>query len=59
MSFPEINDLINELSIFQYEIARGGTVKYSAPSGYHDDCVMALALALAGAKLVTAGILVI
>ena len=35
----------NELKIFEYEINPSGTVSYSAPEGYHDDCVIALALA--------------
>lgn len=33
-----------ELEIFEYQYSASG-VKYSAPSGFHDDCVMALALA--------------
>lgn len=33
-----------ELEAFEYEYTRTG-VKYSAPEGVHDDCVMALALA--------------
>jgi len=37
--------LLNELRSFEYEYARNG-VKYSAPSGMHDDVVMALALAV-------------
>lgn len=36
-----------ELENFEYEYTRGG-VKYSAPSGLHDDCVCALALAWMG-----------
>lgn len=36
---------INELGIFEYKINPSGTVHYSAPEGYHDDCVIALALA--------------
>lgn len=35
----------NELEIFEYEIGKTGKVHYSAPEGYHDDTVMALALA--------------
>jgi len=35
----------NELDIFEYKINPSGTVHYSAPDGYHDDCVIALALA--------------
>jgi hypothetical protein len=36
--------LLNELESFEYEYTRTG-VRYSAPDGYHDDCVIALALA--------------
>ena len=36
-----------ELESFQYEYTAGG-VRYSAPDGMHDDCVMALALAVYG-----------
>lgn len=36
--------LLNELESFEYEYTRTG-VRYCAPDGYHDDCVMALALA--------------
>lgn len=45
ISFPMIPELIHELEIFEYEILRSGRVRYQAPPGYHDDCVMALALA--------------
>jgi len=36
---------LNELDIFEYTIGSSGIVHYSAPEGYHDDCVIALALA--------------
>lgn len=36
---------LNEIEIFEYRINPSGTVHYSAPEGYHDDCVIALALA--------------
>lgn len=36
-----------ELEIFEYVYTRTG-VRYSAPEGYHDDCVCALALAIEG-----------
>jgi hypothetical protein len=29
---------------YEYEIGPAGQVSYAAPSGYRDDCVMALAL---------------
>jgi len=37
--------LINEINVFEYEITGSGLISYSAPERYHDDCVMALALA--------------
>lgn len=37
--------LVAELEAFEYEYTRTG-VRYSAPSGMHDDCVMAMALAV-------------
>lgn len=37
--------LLNELEIFEYEITPSGAIRYSAPDGYHDDGVIALALA--------------
>lgn len=43
--YPE-GVLSDELETFEYQY-RGGHVYYSAPSGLHDDCVCAMALALA------------
>jgi hypothetical protein len=37
--------LINELLIFEYQISKSGVLRYEAPQGYHDDCVISLALA--------------
>ena len=45
ITYPNIPVLLNELEIYQYELTRAGNVRYNAPDGYHDDCVMALALA--------------
>lgn len=39
------NQLINELEVFEYDMSDSGRVRYSAPAGFHDDCVDALALA--------------
>ncbi len=44
ISFPELPELIEELESFEYQTTATG-VKYSAPSGMHDDAVIALALA--------------
>jgi hypothetical protein len=38
-------ELIDELESFQYSVLDSGTVRSGAPSGQHDDCVIALALA--------------
>lgn len=43
ISYPS-GVIVDELEIFEYQFTASG-VKYSAPSGFHDDCVMALALA--------------
>jgi hypothetical protein len=43
VSFPE-GPITSELEIFEYTFTGNG-VRYSAPSGFHDDCVMSLALA--------------
>jgi len=37
--------LTSEMKRYEYQISPSGGITYSAPSGYHDDCVMALALA--------------
>jgi hypothetical protein len=46
ISFPKIPELIRELEAFQYQHTRFGRVTYAAADGFHDDTVMALALAL-------------
>lgn len=43
ITYPE-GVIVNELEIFEYKFTNTG-VKYSAPDGYNDDAVMALALA--------------
>ena len=46
ISFPNIPALIDELHSFSYEITPSGKMKYGAPSGFHDDCVMSMAMAV-------------
>lgn len=43
IGYPE-GDITQELEIFEYEYTRLG-VRYTAPEGFHDDCVCSLALA--------------
>lgn len=35
----------DEMVIFEYEMTSSGLIRYQAPEGYHDDCVVSLALA--------------
>ena len=37
--------MISELKLFGYKTTSNGNVQYGAPEGYHDECVVALALA--------------
>jgi hypothetical protein len=37
---------IDELEAFEYSVTESGTVKMGAPCGFHDDCVIGLALAV-------------
>lgn len=39
------DNLIRELESFEFVFKKDGSVRYEAPSGLHDDCVIALALA--------------
>jgi hypothetical protein len=43
ISFPD-NIIVKELETFEYQFTNTG-VRYTAPSGFHDDCVIALGLA--------------
>jgi len=45
VSFPNIPALRKELESFEYEVTPSGVVRFSSPSGGHDDCVISLALA--------------
>jgi LAGLIDADG-like domain len=44
VTYPE-GTIVQELEQFEYELTRTG-VRYSAPAGYYDDCVVALSLAV-------------
>ncbi len=46
VSWPAAWDVLTaEMRRYEYAISPSGGITYDAPSGYHDDCVMALALA--------------
>ena len=45
-TYPEAAEaLVEELSVFGVEQSTSGAIKYEAPKGFHDDCVIAAALA--------------
>ena len=49
IKIPEdFTELIQELSVYQMQRTDAGNMKYAAPGGFHDDCVMSLALAVWG-----------
>lgn len=50
ITFPKIEELMNELSAFSYEITPNRNIRYTAPDGIHDDCVIALALCVYGVR---------
>ena len=45
ISIPDYLPLISELMAFDQERLASGAIRYSAPNGQHDDCVMSLAIA--------------
>lgn len=45
IAVPDDDELIKELQYFEYELTQSGNVRMNARSGYHDDLVIALALA--------------
>lgn len=51
VAFPK-GPITAELENFEYEYTRTG-VRYSAPEGFHDDCVMALGLAVEQLRLIS------
>jgi hypothetical protein len=50
IAIPPVQELVDELLIFEARNLPGGGVAYGAPGGYHDDCVISLALAAWGVR---------
>jgi hypothetical protein len=44
IKYPNIPQLLDELSLYAYEQRANGQFSYSAPEGFHDDECMSLAL---------------
>ena len=49
ITFPKIQILLDEMKLFEVEITSTG-FRYNAPSGFHDDAVISLALAAWGTR---------
>jgi len=45
IQYPLIQVLLNELEAYEYKVTALGNLTYDAADGYHDDCVISLALA--------------
>ncbi|AIY89910.1 terminase large subunit domain-containing protein [Geoglobus acetivorans] len=54
VKYPYIEELVRELQFFEYQLTRQG-VKMEARQGFHDDCVIALALAVWAAEQYSGG----
>ena len=46
VTYPEVEEFLNEMMAFEYELLPSGRFRYRAPEGLHDDCVIAFLLAL-------------
>ena len=46
ITYPEVEEFLNEMMAFEYQLLPSGKFKYCAPEGLHDDCVIAFLLAL-------------
>lgn len=44
ISYPRLPVLINELGMYGYTVGSTGLIRYGAPEGLYDDCVISLAL---------------
>jgi hypothetical protein len=45
ISYPHIPIMLGELERYEYKTTASGVTQYQAPEGFHDDCVISLALA--------------
>ncbi len=46
ITYPDIEDIKNELNNYEYEVTGSNNITYNASSGNHDDIVIAIALAI-------------
>ncbi len=50
ITFPNVEVMVDELKNYSYEVSEARNIKYSAPEGMFDDCVISLALAVWGMR---------
>lgn len=50
VTFPNNEQLVDELKSFTYYLTDSRNIKFGAPEGMHDDCVMAMSLTVWGAR---------
>jgi hypothetical protein len=50
ITIPPVQELVDELVMFEAKHLPSGGVSYGAPAGFHDDCVISLALAAWGIR---------
>jgi hypothetical protein len=50
ITFPNIEVMVDELKNYAYEITLSHNIRYAAPEGMFDDCVISLALAVYGMR---------
>jgi hypothetical protein len=56
---PELcPELVEELEAFEFSVTEAGNVRTGSPSGMHDDCVVALALAAWDSRLLVSEVLI-
>lgn len=48
LTLPDMDPLVHELQVFEFDETPAGNTRYAAPTGFKDDCVDALALATYG-----------
>ena len=58
ISYPEDDLVTGELEVFDYEMLPSGKFRYGAPEGFHDDIVIAKALAVFGRNNRLTGVVV-
>lgn len=57
ITYPRIDVLLDELEVFEYSLGSMGVLRYNAPDGEHDDCVIALSLTIKALEENNSGIL--